>query len=170
MTALDVKEKLSRILDAVEGMQIARRNLEKAENLLTGISIDYSNERVTNSQVSFDRIGDQVDQLAELRQIFEEKKKVASERMIEGINLLDLCTSARGYEVLFDDAVVVFLTEPEPEAMRSCRGATSTGKRGRRSRTRCTTPSGSSCGSRRKRWMRSPRYVSKCQLMSVICQ
>ena len=100
MTALDVKEKLSRILDAVEGMQIARRNLEKAENLLTGISIDYSNERVTNSQVSFDRIGDQVDQLAELRQIFEEKKKVASERMIEGINLLELCTSARGYEVL----------------------------------------------------------------------
>ena len=100
MTALDVKEKLSRILDAVNGMKVAQRNLEQAENLLTGISIDYSQERVSSSQVSFDRIGDQVDQLARLRQEFAEKRQEATDRMIEGLRMLNLCKSARSYEIL----------------------------------------------------------------------
>ena len=100
MTALDVKEKLARILDAVDGMKVAQRNLEQAENLLTGISVDYSVERVTASQVSFDRIGDQVDQLARLRQEFAEKRQEATDRMIEGLRMLNLCKSARSYEIL----------------------------------------------------------------------
>lgn len=100
MTALDVKEKLARILDASDALRIAQRNLEQAENLLTGISIDYSVERVTASQVSFDRIGDQVDQLAQLRTDYMEKRRDAAEQMAEGLALLNYCRSTRGYEVL----------------------------------------------------------------------
>lgn len=100
MTREEVKEKLHRYRDAAEQLDVARRNLEAAENVLTGISIDYSTERVTASTTSFDRIGDHVDQLAELRQIFAEKKQAAAALILEAVTLVNLCTTAIGYDIL----------------------------------------------------------------------
>ena len=100
MTVQDVKERRYRFRDAAEQLKTAQNNLEQMENLLTGVSIDYSTERVSSSPISFDRFGDQMDPLNELRIIFEEKKKEATERMYEATQLINLCTSARGYEIL----------------------------------------------------------------------
>lgn len=100
MTREEVKAKLHRYRDAVEQLEVARRNLEAAENILTGVSIDYSQERVTRSTVSFDRIGDQVDELSELRRIFNEKKKAATSLILEAVSLVNLCTTAIGYDVI----------------------------------------------------------------------
>ena len=100
MTREEVKAKLHRYRDAVEQLEVARRNLEAAENILTGVSIDYSQERVTSSAISFDRIGDQVDELSELRRIFNEKKKAATSLILEAVSLVNLCTTAIGYDVI----------------------------------------------------------------------
>jgi len=100
LTREEVKQKLSEYLDAVDSLNTARQNLEALENQLTGISIDYSNERVTSSQISFDRIGDQVDQLAALRQAFEERKQCALRLMQGAVRLVNLCQTAQRYNVL----------------------------------------------------------------------
>lgn len=100
MTREEVKRHLHEYQSAIENLDTARRNLEAVENQLTGISIDYSQERVTSSAISFDRIGDQVDQLAELRQTFEERKKRAIDLMIVAVRLINLCQNARGYDLL----------------------------------------------------------------------
>jgi len=100
LTREEVKQKLSEYLDAVDSLNTARQNLEALENQLTGISIDYSNERVTSSQISFDRIGDQVDQLAALRDEFERRKQHALDLMHGAVQLVNLCQTALRYELI----------------------------------------------------------------------
>lgn len=86
--------------DMRERLMMAQRNLEEVESMMTGITIDYSKDRVTSSPVSPDRFGDLIDKLSGLRQAFIEEANQYLDVMKEVRRLIDSVTDARYHELL----------------------------------------------------------------------
>lgn len=101
MTENEVKRRLGAFREAVGQLNTARRNLEELETIAAGAGgIDYAKERVTSSPVTTDRIGERVDELAALREIFAARKAEALEAMKDAAELISLVTTAKGYDLL----------------------------------------------------------------------
>lgn len=100
MTEGQVKAKLNRYQDARERYNSARAKLEETENLITGISIDYSKDRVQASPKSWDRIGDLIDRLTELRKVFRDEAWQAIKEMDETVNFIQKVGDGRLESIL----------------------------------------------------------------------
>lgn len=100
MTTNDMKRILTGYRDAKDRFDTIMRNLEEIENLITGISIDYQEERVISSPKTLDRIGDVIDQLSELRKESIKAIEECADRAEEVYRLINQLEDSRLHEVL----------------------------------------------------------------------
>lgn len=100
LTEAQVKEKLNKYRDSRERFNNARRRLEEIESMLTSISIDYSQDRVTSSPKTLDRIGDLIDKLSLLRSECMEEAWEAVRTMDEVTKLIKRVDDARLESIL----------------------------------------------------------------------
>lgn len=95
----EIKQRLRGFLEAKRELITAKMKAEEVENMLTGISIDYSKEHVSTT-----REPDQwVNTLAKLIDLHTEcvhKMDVATEKMEDCVMLISLAGTARQQEIL----------------------------------------------------------------------
>ncbi|MCR4711491.1 MAG: hypothetical protein K5707_04255 [Clostridia bacterium] len=100
MTAIDMKRILTGYRDARERMDTIFRNLEELENVVTGISLDYSEPRVSSSPKTTDRFGEIIDRLAALHKESVAALETCIDRAEEVYRLVETLQDSKLNEVL----------------------------------------------------------------------
>lgn len=98
--ANEVKRVLWKYRDARERLIMAWQRLETARAALTGVTIDYSKDRVQTSPVSYDKTGEMVDEIAKMEAEHLQAAREYLAIMDEVEGLIDGVKDARLHELL----------------------------------------------------------------------